>query len=156
MLFRGPDDKLNQLTSTYGRWSALPTPVHGPTITTGPGAAYTSPGRVDVLAGCGPVLCWWTYDGSAWTFYGTVPSTGVSSTPTLTSPAPGVVEAVVRDQNGALTRLRFTVTTGWRTVATMPVPSSPGESVGVAAAVSGASVAYARGLDGRLSAMAPW
>ncbi len=65
VFFRGADDKLNQLTSTNGRWSALPTTVHGPTITTGPGATYTSPGRVDLLAGCGPQLCWWTYDGSS-------------------------------------------------------------------------------------------
>ena len=65
VFFRGADDKLNQLTSTNGRWSALPTTVHGPTITTGPGATYTSPGRVDLLAGCGPQLCWWAYDGSS-------------------------------------------------------------------------------------------
>ncbi len=62
----------------------------------------------------------------------------------------------MRDQDNGLTRLRFTVATGWRTITTTPVDSAPGQAVGVATGGSGASVAYARGLDDRMSAKAPW
>ena len=156
VMFRGPDSKLLQLTSTDGRWSAAPTPVPGHSISTGPGATYTGPGRVDLLAGCGNALCWWTYDGSSWTYYGAVGAGGVSSTPTVISPARGVVEVAVRDENNNLSRLRYTETTDWGAVTTVPISSPPGQSVALATGGSGASVAYARGPDNRLSAKAPW
>ena len=144
VFFRGTDNRLRQLTSTNGVWAGAPVPVPGgPTISTGPGATYTEPGRIDLLAGCEARLCWWTSINGTWTHQGTIPGSLASSAPSVTTPVEGWITATVRNPDGGITRWAYTGGGDWFPT-TMTVPSGPGQAVALVPAQR-MELIYARG-----------
>ncbi|MET0526024.1 MAG: glycine-rich protein [Nocardioides sp.] len=149
--FRGADAKLMQLISTDGTWTDAPAPVPaGPALSTGPGATVTEAGRIDLLAGCAGRLCWWSRIDGTWTYRGIASETGVTSTPSVSSPREGWIDVAVRNQDNAVTRLQHAVGGDWWGTS-LPVSSPPGHAVALAPATTGTAFVYARGHDNTLT-----
>ena len=117
-------------------------------MSTGPGAVSTSPGRIDLFAGCG-VLCWWTFTDGTWTSRGPVGLLKVTSTPTIAASAPGTLEVLAR--NGHAVNVRTYDGAGWRFTRSLSAPGPADSSVGVAVGRRGQLVAYLRNDQSRLS-----
>ena len=142
--FRGPDNRLHQITATDDTWTTTtPTAVPGgPTITTAPGATTPTPGRTDLLAGCTNGLCWWTNIDGTWTYRGAASPPGTTTTPTspptLTSPRDGWITATLRNPTNDITRLSYAIGGDWWAT-DLPASSAPGQPVALTHATTATS-----------------